>query len=78
MEKIIIIVFTLLISAVIFIPVGVLIRKKIAESKIQGAEEEAKRILENAKMEAENKSKEGIIQVKEEMLKARNELDQEI
>ncbi len=78
MEKIIIIVFTLLISAVIFIPVGVFIRKKIAESKIQGAEEEAKRILENAKMEAENKSKEGIIQVKEEMLKARNELDQEI
>lgn len=78
MEKGIIIVFTLLISAVIFIPVGVLIRKKIAESKIQGAEEEARRILENAKMEAENKSKEGIIQVKEEMLKARNELDQEI
>ena len=78
MDKIIIIVFTFLISAVIFIPLGVLIRKRIAESKIQGAEEEAKRILENAKIEAENKSKEEIIKVKEEMLKARNELDQEI
>ena len=78
MDKIIIIVFTFLISAVIFIPLGVLIRKRIAESKIQGAEEEARRILENAKIEAENKSKEEIIKVKEEMLKARNELDQEI
>ena len=78
MDKIIIIVFTFLISAVIFIPLGVLIRKRIAESKIQGAEEEAKRILENARIEAENKSKEEIIKVKEEMLKARNDLDQEI
>ncbi len=78
MDKIIIIVFTFLISAVIFIPLGVLIRKRIAESKIQGAEEEARRILENARIEAENKSKEEIIKVKEEMLKARNELDQEI
>ena len=78
MNDILIIVITFLISAAIMLPVGMLLRKKIAESKIQGAEKEANRLLENAKIEAENKKKEEIFRVKEEMLKARNELDQEI
>lgn len=78
MDNILIIVITFLISAVIFIPVGIVIRKKIAESKIQSAESEANRLLENAKIEAENKKKEEIFKVKEEMLNARNELDKEI
>ena len=73
-----IIVVTLLISSVIFIPVGVIIRKKIAESKIQGAEIEAKRLLENAKRDAENKKKEEIFKAKEEIMQSRNELDKEI
>ena len=78
METILIIVATVLISAVIFIPVGVLIRKRIAESKIQSAESEAKRLIENVKIEAENLKKEELIKAKEEVLKIRNELDQEI
>ena len=78
MNEILIIIATFLISAVICIPVGMVIRKKIAESKIESAESEANRLLENAKIEAENKKKEEIFKVKEEMLKARNELDQEI
>ncbi len=78
METILIIVATVLISAVIFIPVGVMIRKKIAESKIQSAESEAKRLIENVKIEAENLKKEELIKAKEEVLKIRNELDQEI
>ena len=72
------IIATVLISAVIFIPVGVLIRKKIAESKIAGAEMEAKRVMENARKEAENIKKEEIIKAKEEIMKSRNELDKEI
>ena len=76
--NILVIVAVILISAVIFIPVGVLIRKKIAESKIEGAENEAKRLIENAKIEAENKKKEEIFKAKEEIMKSRNELDQEI
>ena len=76
--NILVIVAVILISAVIFIPVGVLIRKKIAESKIQGAENEVKRLIENAKREAENKKKEEIFKAKEEIMKSRNELDQEI
>ncbi len=78
MNDILIVVITFLISAAICIPIGMFLRKKIAESKIQGAEKEANRLLENAKIEAENKKKEEIFKVKEEMLKARNELDQEI
>ena len=54
MQTILIIVATVLISAVVFIPIGVAIRKKIAESKIQSAESEAKRLIENVKIEAEN------------------------
>ena len=78
METILIIVSAVLISAVIFIPVGVLVRKRIAESKIQSAESEAKRLIENVKIEAENLKKEELIKAKEEVLKIRNELDQEI
>ena len=78
MPIVLIIVATFLISAVIFIPVGVYIRKRIAESKIQSAESEARRLLENVKIEAENMKKEELIKAKEEILQIRNELDQEI
>ena len=78
MEIVLSIIATFLISAVIFIPVGVYIRKKIAESKIQSAESEARRLLENVKIEAENMKKEELIKAKEEVLQIRNELDQEI
>ncbi len=67
-----------LISAVIFTVVGMTVRKKIAESKIKGAEEEATRIVENAKIEAESLKKEEIIKSKEEALQIRNDLEKEI
>ena len=78
MQNVLIIVATVLISAVIFIPVGVFIRKKIAESQIQSAEREANRIIENGRLEAENAKKEELIKAKEEALQVRNELDKEI
>ena len=65
MKITLIIVATFLISAVIFIPIGVFIRKKIAESKIQSAENEAKRLIENIKIEAENLKKEELIKAVE-------------
>ena len=67
-----------LISAVIFTFVGFAIRKKIAESKMKSAENEAKRILELANKEAENKKKEEIFKAKEEIMAARKDLDQEV
>ncbi len=78
MDNMLIIIATILISGIIFIPIGVVIRKKIAESKISGAENEAKRLLELAKKEAENVKKEEIFKAKEEIMQARNELDKEI
>ena len=47
MQTFLIIVATILISAVIFIPIGSLIRKRVAESKIQSAESEARRLIES-------------------------------
>ncbi len=78
MENNIIIIAAVLISLVIGILVGVVIRKKIAESKINGAEEEAKKLVELAKIEADNLKKEEIFKAKEEIMNARNELDKEI
>ena len=76
--EIIIYIAVFLISAVIGIFIGILIRKKIAESKMKSAESEAKRILELANKEAENKKKEEIFKAKEEIMNSRKELDQEI
>ena len=73
-----IIVAAILISLAIGLLIGMFIRKKIAESKIESAEQEAKRLVELAKIEAENLRKEEIFKAKEEIMNARNELDQEI
>ena len=67
-----------LISAIVFLFVGYTIRKKTAESKIDSAEKEAQRILDNANKEAENAKKEEIVKAKEEIINARNELEEEI
>lgn len=73
-----IIIAAVLISLAIGLLVGMTLRKKIAESKIEGAEKESKRILDLAKIEAENMKKEEIFKAKEEILLSRKELDQEI
>lgn len=73
-----IIVATFLISIAIGILIGMILRKKIAESKISGAEQEAKRLVDLAKVEAENMKKEEIFKAKEEIMANRKELDQEI
>ena len=76
--SILIVIATVLISGAVFIPMGIVIRKKSAETKISSAETEAKRLLENAKRDAENIKKEEIFKAKEEIMKSRDELDKEI
>ena len=76
--NIIITIAAILISLAIGAIIGIAYRKKVAESKIQGAENEAKRVIESAKKEAENLKKEEIIKAKEEIMASRKELDQEI
>ena len=73
-----IIIATFLISIAIGFFVGMIVRKKIAESKIDSAEKEAKRLVDLAKVEAENMRKEEIFKAKEEIVNSRKELDQEI
>ena len=73
-----VIVAAVLISLAIGIVAGMAYRKKVAESKVGNAEEEAKRIVNMAKIEAENMKKEEIIKAKEEIMASRKELDQEI
>ena len=73
-----IIIAAVLISLAIGVLLGIAYRKKIAESKINSAEEESKKILNMAKIEAENLKKAKIIEAKEEIVNSRNELDQEI
>ena len=76
--NILIIIAAVLISLAIGVLVGIVYRKKVAESKIQGAESEAKRLIDLAKIEAENLKKEEIFKAKEEIMNSRKELDQEI
>ena len=73
-----IIIATFLISVVIGIIIGMIMRKKIAESKIESAEKEAKRLIDLSKVEAENLKKEEVLKAKEEIMASRKELDQEI
>ena len=75
---ILVIVATVLISLAIGVLIGMAYRKKIAESKLGSAEQEAKRLVDLAKIEAENLKKEEIIKAKEEIMNSRKELDQEI
>jgi len=59
------------------IGLGYFSRKYIAEAKIESAEQEAQRIIENAKNEAESVKKERVLEAKEEAHKLRNEVEKE-
>ena len=67
-----------LVSIIVCLLIGYVIRKKTAESRIGSAEKESQRILENAQKEAENAKKEEIVKAKEQIINSRNELEEEI
>ncbi len=78
---ILIIVFALLIAAAaafVAFKAGINYRRKIAEQKIGGAEEEARQIVAAAVKQAEAKKRETILEAREEIHKSRNELEREI
>lgn len=58
--------------------IGYFTRKKIAEGKLQSAEEQASRIITEAEKEAETKKKESVIEAKEEVHKLRTEYEKEV
>lgn len=67
----------LLICVIIAFFSGIFYRKKIAERLISGAENEAKRIIDDAKKDAEAEKKSKIVEAKEEVHRMRAEYDKE-
>ncbi len=67
-----------IVAAVVFFPLGVQYRRKVAEKEISSAEEEAKRIINESIKSAESKKREALVEAKEEILKARNEYEKEV
>ncbi|NLM05504.1 MAG: ribonuclease Y [Tissierellia bacterium] len=58
--------------------IGFIVRKKIAESRIQTAEIESERIIKAAEDKAEAKSKEILLEAKDEAFRLRNDIETEI
>ncbi|MBP7319587.1 MAG: ribonuclease Y [Lachnospiraceae bacterium] len=78
LEVIISIVGTLVVVA----PVSILLtsnyRKKVYEAKVGSAEERARQIIDEAVKAAETKKREALLEVKEETIRSKGELDKEI
>ncbi|MCR4430585.1 MAG: ribonuclease Y [Tepidanaerobacteraceae bacterium] len=73
--------FSIIVTAItglITLTAGYLIRKYIAEAKINSAEESAKKILEEAEKKAESMKREALVEAKEEILKLKNESEKEL
>lgn len=76
------IVIAVVVTLLIAVPVSVICasnyQKKAAKSKIGSAEEQAREIIDEALKTAEEKKREGLLEVKEESIRTKNELDKEI
>jgi len=76
------VVVAVLVTLVIAVPVSAIIatkrHKKMVESKIGNADEKAREIIDEALKTAEAKKREGLLEVKEESIRTKNELDKEI
>jgi ribonuclease Y len=69
---------TLAITAVVTVVVLNQVQQKQADSKVSSAEEKARAIIDDAVKTAEAKKRESLLEVKEESIKTKNELDREI
>ena len=81
MDPILVVVICLVVAAitgvVVWIGAGIF-HKNSAKSKIGNAEERAREIIDDAVKTAENKKRESMLEIKEESIRAKNELDKEI
>ena len=69
---------TLAVTAVVTAVILNQVQQKKADSKIGSAEEKARAIIDDAVKTAEAKKRESLLEVKEESIKTKNELDREI
>lgn len=71
-------ILSFLISGIIFTFVGIYLRKSIAEKNIKSAEDEAQKIISEAKKEAKAIRRDEEVRIKEEALKLKMNIDEEI
>jgi len=69
---------TLLLAVPVSFAAATSYRKKVVETKIGNADEKARQIIDEALKTAEAKKREGLLEIKEETIRAKNELDKEI
>ena len=72
------VVATLVISVLISVTATNTYHKKVADQKIGSAEERARKIIDEALKSVEDTKREKLLEVKEESLRARNDLDKEV
>jgi len=76
------IIIAVLITLVISVPVTYFVtssyQKKVVEAKIGSADDKARAIIDEAVKTAETKKRESLLEVKEESIRSKNELDREI
>ena len=75
---IVIIVASVLVALAVGIAIGIIYRKKVAESTIGSAQQEATRIVNEAVSKAESKKKEAILEAKDDIHRQRSELEREL
>ncbi len=71
------VVIAVIVTALIAWNAAISYRKKVVEAKIGTAEEKARSIIDEAMKTAETKKREGLLELKEETLKNKNELERE-
>ncbi len=69
---------TLVVTAIVTVVILNQLQQKKADSKVGSAEEKARAIIDDAVKTAETKKRESLLEVKEESIKTKNELDREI
>lgn len=78
MLTIVVAVIAVVVTAVVTYFVSSNVFGKKADSKVQSAETKAREIIDEAVKTAENKKRESLLEIKEESIKAKNDLDKEI
>ncbi|MCI5584078.1 MAG: ribonuclease Y [Lachnospiraceae bacterium] len=71
-------VILLVVAVIVTAVVTTSYQKKVTATTIGNAEEKAREIIDEALKTAENKKREGLLEVKEESIRTKNELDKEI
>ncbi len=66
------------VTAIIVFPIGYMVRKKVGEAQIKSAEIRAAEIVAEAKREANSEKKAQLVEVKDEIIRLKQEFDKEV